>query len=467
MDTIDLDRARAFWFQRQGLASPAGAKADLAEVVARTGWIRTLGGADVYLAARARVTGLGRAAMDAAVEAGALRVIPAVRSCIYLVPGAEARWVLRVAEEAWRPRAEREVVKAGATWREVEQLADAAARVLQRNKLGTDAIRRALPDGAVRSLGEAGKKLGMSSLLPTALRMLELDDRIERTLEGGRLDTERYTWRLTLTLPRPGAVLMDGAARRARLAEIFFGQAGPATIPHFAAWAGWSQKDARAAAAGADLAPVAVRGLADDALVLARDLDALRDAKPAPGAVALTSFEDNYLTFHGGPAIVTAPEHRQIALKPWGVERPQRIADASHIASRTVVAGGLVCALWELDEANRRGVWAPLAPGAVAPAHAAKIDALVADAARFLLDELGHAKSFTLDTAEAVAARAADITTMRAAAARPTKARAKAPVKAPAKASRATAPRSARAPRASPARRGSTSRARPKTRARR
>ena len=107
--SIDLDRARAFWFQRQGLATPAGAKANLAEVVARTGWIRTLGGADVYLAARARVAGLGRAAMDAAVEADALRVIPSVRGCIYLVPGADVPWVLRIAQEAWRPRAEREV----------------------------------------------------------------------------------------------------------------------------------------------------------------------------------------------------------------------------------------------------------------------------------------------------------------------------------------------------------------------
>jgi hypothetical protein len=461
--SIDLARARAFWFHRQGLASPAGAKADLAQIVARTGWIRTLGGADVYLAARARVAGLGRATMDAAVDAGALRVIPSVRGCIYLVPGVDVPWVLRVAEAAWRPRAEREVVKAGATWREVEQLADAAARVLQRNKLGTDAIRRALPDGSVRSLGEVGKKLGMSSLLPTALRLLEFGDRIERTLDGGRLDTERYTWRLTTALPRPGAVLMDAAQRYARLAEVFFAQAGPATMAQFAVWAAFSQKDARAAAAGADLVPIAIDGLGE-AFVCARDVEALRDAKPAPDAVALTSFEDNYLTFHGGPSLVTAPEHHAVTLKPWGVERPQRIADATHLAARTVVVGGLVRALWEVDEANRRGVWAPLAPKAVAPGHAKTIDALVADAARFLLDELGHAKSFTLDTAEAVAARAAEITAMRGAGARPAKASAKVRAKPPARPT--TAPRSSRAPRASSARRGSTSRARTRSPAR-
>ena len=356
----------------------------------------------------------------------------------------------------------------GATWREVEELAGIAARLLQRNKMSTDAIRRAMPEGSVRSLGELGKKLGMSSLLPTALRLLELEDRIERTLDGGRLDTERYTWRLVQALPHPGAVLMDRDQRRARLAETFFGQAGPATIAHFAAWAGFSQKDARAAAANADLVPIAIDGLGD-AFVRARDEAALRAAVPAPDAVALTSFEDNYLVFHGGPGIVTAPEHHAIQLRSWGVDRPQRIADATHIASRTVVVGGLVRALWEVDEANRRGVWAPLSPKAVTPAHAKVIDALVADAARFLLDELGHAKSFTLDTAEAVAARAAAITAMRAAAPRPAPKPRQAPPKARPKAlaAGASAPRSARAPRASSARRGSTSRARPKSRARR
>jgi len=48
----------------------------------------------------------------------------------------------------------------------------------------------------VRSLGEKGKKLGLSSTLPPALRTLEFEGRIERTLEGGRLDSERYLWRL-------------------------------------------------------------------------------------------------------------------------------------------------------------------------------------------------------------------------------------------------------------------------------
>ena len=445
-ETIELGRARAFWFQRQGLALPAPTSADLAHVIARTGWLRTLGGADVYLAARARVLGLGRAQLDAAVAAGALRVIPAVRGCIYLVPGVDAPWVLRVAEEAWRPRAEKEVDKAGATWREVEELARAVVRVIGAG-MGTDAIRRALPDGAVKSLGEAGKKAGMSSLLPTALRLLEFEDRIERTLDGGRLDSERYTWR---AIAAPVRVAMDSAARRAKLAELFFAQAGPATLAHFAAWAGLSQKDARAAANAIDVVPVVVEGVGD-AHVLARDLAALRAARAADTA-ALLSFEDNYLVLHGGPGIVTDPAYHAIELAAFGADAPQPIGTTAHMLQRSIVIGGMVVGLWELDEAAGAGVWAPLGKGAIAASRAKELDALVADAARFLVGEIGHAKSFTLDTAALVAARAASIKRLRGS------------PRAGASPSRAARP--ARAARASASRRGSTTRARPRSRTR-
>src|SRR5262245_23148738 len=104
---ITLDRARAHWHARQGLATPVKGKVE--EVGAATGWPRTLGGSDVYLAVRARVPGLKRRVLDDAVQASRLQVIPAVRGCIYLVPRAEVPLLLRVAEEQYRPRSEREL----------------------------------------------------------------------------------------------------------------------------------------------------------------------------------------------------------------------------------------------------------------------------------------------------------------------------------------------------------------------
>lgn len=79
IDGVTLDQARALWWQKQGLGN--GAKdGRLSTVIGGSGWLRTLGGADVYLAARARRPGMARAELDAAVDAGELRVVRAAAS---------------------------------------------------------------------------------------------------------------------------------------------------------------------------------------------------------------------------------------------------------------------------------------------------------------------------------------------------------------------------------------------------
>lgn len=82
--TVDLAHARAFWYRQQGLEAPVGETPH--ELVSRTGWVRTLGGIDAYLALWSRRPGLRRAAVDEALASRRLAVAPAVRGCIYLVP---------------------------------------------------------------------------------------------------------------------------------------------------------------------------------------------------------------------------------------------------------------------------------------------------------------------------------------------------------------------------------------------
>src|SRR5438105_3614284 len=92
--TLSLSRARAVWLDRQGLLTPV--RGPLHEVVGATGWVRTLGGVEAYLALRARVPGLSRKAVDEAVAKGALRVVPAARGCMYLLPQKDVALALRV-----------------------------------------------------------------------------------------------------------------------------------------------------------------------------------------------------------------------------------------------------------------------------------------------------------------------------------------------------------------------------------
>src|SRR4029079_4214087 len=112
-DMMTLAQARALWWHKQALAGST--KGSLATVIGAAGWLRTLGGTDVYIAARARRPGMKRAELDAAVAAGELRVQPAVRGCIYLVPSGAVPDLLALNAETWRTQTEKELAKIGKT----------------------------------------------------------------------------------------------------------------------------------------------------------------------------------------------------------------------------------------------------------------------------------------------------------------------------------------------------------------
>lgn len=408
--TVTLDRARAFWHRRQGLAEPAAPDADPAAVLAATGWARTLGGIDVYLAITARCPGASRAGIDEAVRAGALRVVPAVRGCIYLVPEADVTLVTALAAELQRPRTGRDLDKVGATWDEVEALADEVEQALAGGPLSTQAVRKALPAGSVRSLGELGKKVGMSSLLPVALRELEFNRRIERTPAGGRLDTERYEW---CRIERPPAAADPPLAEVGRLAAIarrFFEFFAPATVRELATWVGVPQRDAKAAMAELPLEPVEVEGRRGEAWVLAGDRESLAAAAPPPGSYSFLPFEDNLLTVHGGPGVLVDPAHHGREVPRWGGSRPTTLGEARHIGYRPLLAGEKMVGFWEYDPDAGEVVTATFEP--LARGEEKTLGEARERLAARVRDDLGHARSFSLDTDDAVRGRAAQLRRM-------------------------------------------------------
>lgn len=407
--TLSLERARAHWHHKQGLAEPLQVAVE--EVVAATGWLRTLGGVDAYLAARARVPGLTRQRLDEAVQQSRLQVVPAVRGCIYLVPRPEVPLVLRIAQEQHRKRAEREYEKAGIAPAELSDVGEAVLKALRKGPLSTDALRKALPEGTVRSLGDKGKKVGLSSTLPPALRHLEFEGKVERTLEGGRLDTERYLWRLPARNPFTGAkVPGEPVERHARIAATFFRQAGPTTLEDFTSWAALSQREARAAMEKLPLAPVAVEGLAAEAWVLEEELAVLREKVPASSSLSMLAFEDCYLAFHGGPALFTDPRHHAREVPVWGTKRGRTLGDARYLFMRPLLDGDRLVGFWEYDVDEEAVVFGTF--DKLAPRRRKAVEALAGDVAAFLRDEVGHAHSFSLDSDEALRKRVALIEAM-------------------------------------------------------
>jgi hypothetical protein len=79
-----MAKLRAWWAHRQGLdGSLAGQTAS--QVLARTGWARSIGGAAPYLTLFSRA-GIRRSEADAALENLQIHELPSARGCTYLIP---------------------------------------------------------------------------------------------------------------------------------------------------------------------------------------------------------------------------------------------------------------------------------------------------------------------------------------------------------------------------------------------
>lgn len=403
---LGRQQARALILAAQNLIhGDNGKPADLVEVLEQSGFVRTLGGADVYLALRARLPGLKRADLDTLVADQKAQVLPAARGCMYLLARRHAPLALRVAERLSTARDLRDQEKAGIRPGEVDAIAVATLETLRaKGPLPTHAIRQALPEGLVRSLGDAGKKVGVSSPLPAALRRLEFRGDIERRLEEGRLDSERYLWQATAkNLFEDADLPEDVTSLHARFGEIFFRAAGLSTRKAFADWAGLSQKEAQAAMAALPLVPVAVEGEKETyAMLEEKSADLAMDL--AAATIAFLPFEDNSQALQGVPSLLIDAAYHDIEVPAWGMGgKKSRLGDAKHSQLRSIVAEGRMAGFWEFDPEKQIIVNAWLGANNETRRRA---ETLAENTAAFLRDEIGHAHSFSLDTDYAMKSRA-------------------------------------------------------------
>lgn len=401
---LSREQARGLVLAAQGLAP--GAQRPLTDALERAGFVRTLGGVEAYLALRPRVKGFTPALLHAAMESGQVQVVPAVRGCMYLLSRAQVPGALRLAGLLTRPREEKVEARAGVKKGELQKLGRQVVEVLARQgPLGTDALRKALPAGAVRSLGEAGKKLGLSSPLPPALRVLEFEGAVARLAEGGRLDTQAYAWRVPKKSPFAGAKVAGALpALLAGVAGTFLRAAGVGRVKDLAGWAGVAQRDAAAAVQAVGAVSVEIEGEKDARVALPAVLKAHGGAVRSGEALAFLPFEDNLLALQGTPALLTDPRHHGLQLPSWDGKKKVALGQAAHLAYRPLVAEGRLVGFWEFDPASSEVVFGCF--DGVSAATRRRLGDEAEATAAFLLDELGHGRSFSLDTDAALAERA-------------------------------------------------------------
>ena len=223
---------RSWWSHRQGLDGTLAGKSP-AEVFELSGWARSVAGAGPYLTlfSRSRTT---REAADEVLRQLEIHELPAARGCTYVVPASDFALALKVGQEFGKAEM-RVAYKLGVSDKEVDRLCEAVVKALDKGSLDPSQIREATGN-ASRSLGEEGKKKGITTTLPLALGRLQAAGEIRRIPLDGRLDQQRY--RYALWRPNPlDKFKLSAEEAYTELARRYFGWIGPATPAQFQAFA--------------------------------------------------------------------------------------------------------------------------------------------------------------------------------------------------------------------------------------
>ncbi len=390
---MDEETLRAWWWHRQGLDGGL-AKCSAGAVLARTGWARSVGGVGPYLTLFTR-EGVTREAADAAVASLEIQELPCARGCTYVVPASDFGLALEVGERFADVSDMNAARKLGVTDAEIDKLCAAVTRALDKGPASPEEIREAT-GSASRSLGPEGKKKGLTTTLPLALGRLQAAGEIRRIPTDGRLDQQRYRyarWR-----PNPLAKFrLTGGEAAVELARRFFSWIGPATAAEFRAFSGLAVKAGQAALAPLGLVPLQDE---DDRLLFPADLDALRTFRaPKRPSYSLVSSLDGLFLLRRDLASHVAPEDRK--RKVVADKSRETLGGLSDLPSHAIVDRGRLVGLWEYDPDTASIAWSSF----VTPDKG--LLAAVGRTETYVRQQLGDARSFSLDSPKSRAPRLA------------------------------------------------------------
>jgi hypothetical protein len=388
---MDQSKLRAWWAHRQGLDGGLAGKS-AAEVLERAGWARSVGGVGPYLTLFSRA-GLSREKVDSGLANTEIHELPSARSCTYVLPASDFALGLKLAQSF--PGEMKTAEKLGVTPKEIDKLCDAVIHALEKGPLDPDGLREATGK-AVRNLGAEGKKKGLTTTLPVALGKLQTSGDIRRIPVNGRLDQQRY--RYTLWRPNPlRSFKLSTEEAYTEIARRYFAWIGPARISEFQWFSALGVKAAKAAVAPLKLEPIAA---GDDRLMLPGDrakLEAFR--APKNPHYVLTSGIDSIALLRADLKGLLDPQDmdRQVftekGVKPLGT--------LPYLPSHAILDRGRVVGLWEFDTATDSVAWISFV----------KKDQALEDAVKrteqYVREQLGDARSFSLDSPKSRAPRIA------------------------------------------------------------
>ncbi len=385
MDSLNLP---AWWAHCQGLAG--GAKSPTAaKILESVGWSRSVGGVGPYLTLFSRGRH-SRQSIDKAVADCEIHELPAARGCTYVVPACDFALALTCAQGTGDEQEMKVARKLGVTDSEIDKLSSAILTALKNGPLDPEGIRQATGD-ASRSLGPEGQMKGMTTTLPLAISKLQVLGFIRRLPVNGRLDQQRYQYTLWSPNPLEKSKWTKEEAY-VELARRYFHWIGPATLPEFQWFSGLGVKAAKAAVEPLQLAAFDEEKFDEDKWMHPQDLDSLRSFKP-------TKVEEYHLTSSLDSMVLLRRNHTSL-LAPQDLNRSilgdkgiAALGSVPDLPSHAIFTNhGRLVGLWEYDKDAQN-----IAYCSFEPKNAGLVKAVEATEA-FIKDQLGDARSFSLDS---------------------------------------------------------------------
>jgi hypothetical protein len=386
---MDESKLRAWWWHRQGLDGALDGK-QAAEVLQRTGWARSLGGVGPYLTLFSRA-GLSRERVDADIAKTLIHELPSARGCTYVLPAADFALGLTLAQGFLDEMKTAE--RLGVPAKEIDKLCEAVVKALETGPLDPDGIRGATGK-AVRNLGPEGKKKGLTTTLPVALGKLQAHGEIRRISVNGSLDQQRYRYTVWRPNPLRGFKVSTEEAYM-ELARRFFQWIGPASIGEFQRFSALGVKASKAAVEPLKLEAIAA---GSDLLMLPGDRAKLEAYRPPKEPhYALVSSIDSSAFLRCDLKGMLDPKDLD---RPVFVEKDTKpLGGLDYPPSHAILDRGRLVGLWEFDTTTNSIAWT---------AFVKKDKALLEAVARteaYVRDQLGDARSFSLDSPKSRAPR--------------------------------------------------------------
>lgn len=397
---MDASKLRAWWSHRQGLdGSLSGASP--AEVLARSGWARSVGGSNPYLTLFARA---GTSVADAEAANAQLEIgeTPSARGCTYFLPSEDFAIGLRVAEPFGGSTELATARKLGVTDAEIDALCSAAHEALLKEQLDPKALRERL-GSSVRNLGEEGKKRGLQTTLPLAIGILQRDGKIVRVPINGRLDTQRFAYRAWPDGP-PKESWPTAEEAALQLARQFWTWIGPASVEQFRWFSGFG-----VGAAGRAIAPLGLQPIVEGSALM--QLPEMADAfaafrTPSEPSYSLVSSLDSLVLLRRDLASLIEPG--DAGREVFAEKGLRHIGHLLDLPSNAIFDRGRLIGLWEFDPFEKvlvAQIWAESfddVSGKGSSRHKAPkaLQEAIDRTEAFVREQLGDARSFSLDSPE-------------------------------------------------------------------